>query len=159
PPPSASFRLRLAALTPPPPFARDPPAAVALQPHPPLARLSDLLPGHVDRQSPILNDILLPELVKHQVRFIRRRHWTAKLKAWVRRYFRDAIAPIITPIGLDPTHPFPWLVNKSLHFIDELEGIVAFGRDSGLAIIPAPRLPPRVIHVPEHVRGPGAHSG
>lgn len=88
-------------------------------------------------------------------RFIRRRYWTTKLKTWVRRYFRDEIAPIITPIGLDPTHPFPLLVNKSLNFIVELEGIDAFGRDSGLAIIPAPRLLPRIIKVPEEVGGPG----
>nr|BFE93112.1 hypothetical protein GCM10020185_36480 [Pseudomonas brassicacearum subsp. brassicacearum] len=97
----------------------------------------------------------MPELEKHQVRFIRRRYWTTKLKTWVRRYFRDEIAPIITPIGLDPTHPFPLLVNKSLNFIVELEGIDAFGRDSGLAIIPAPRLLPRIIRVPEDVGGPG----
>ena len=80
---------------------------------------------------------------------------TVKLKTWVRRYFRDEIAPIITPIGLDPTHPFPLLVNKSLNFIVELEGIDAFGRDSGLAIIPAPRLLPRVIKLPEDVGGAG----
>ncbi|MFP3498692.1 RNA degradosome polyphosphate kinase, partial [Pseudomonas sp. SIMBA_059] len=102
-----------------------------------------------ERQYAILNDVLLPELEKHQIRFIRRRYWTPKLKTWVRRYFRDEIAPIITPIGLDPTHPFPLLVNKSLNFIVELEGVDAFGRDSGLAIIPAPRLLPRVIRVPE----------
>jgi len=48
-------------------------------------------------------------------------------------------------------------VNKSLNFIVELEGVDAFGRDSGLAIIPAPRLLPRVIRVPEEVGGPGAN--
>ncbi|MEK1904639.1 MAG: polyphosphate kinase 1, partial [Pseudomonas sp.] len=101
------------------------------------------------------NDVLFPALAKHQISFIRRRHWSAKLKVWVRRYFREQIAPIITPIGLDPTHPFPLLVNKSLNFIVELEGIDAFGRDSGLAIIPAPRLLPRVIKVPEEISGPG----
>ncbi|MBY9027940.1 RNA degradosome polyphosphate kinase, partial [Pseudomonas fluorescens] len=74
---------------------------------------------------------------------------------WVRRFFRDEIAPIITPIGLDPTHPFPLLVNKSLNFIVELEGMDAFGRDSGLAIIPAPRLLPRIIRLPEDVGGEG----
>ena len=84
-----------------------------------------------DRQYAILNDTLFPALAKHNINFIRRRFWTTKLKTWVRRYFRDEIAPIITPIGLDPTHPFPLLVNKSLNFIVELEGIDAFGRDSG----------------------------
>jgi polyphosphate kinase len=149
------FEIRVAGLKKQITFAREQAGADGLQPHQALARISELVHGHVDRQYAILNDILLPELEKHQVRFIRRRHWTAKLKAWVRRYFRDEIAPIITPIGLDPTHPFPLLVNKSLNFIVELEGVDAFGRDSGLAIIPAPRLLPRVIKVPEDVGGPG----
>lgn len=149
------FEIRVAGLKKQITFAREQAGADGLQPHQALARISDLVHGHVDRQYAILNDILLPELEKHQVRFIRRRYWTTKLKTWVRRYFRDEIAPIITPIGLDPTHPFPLLVNKSLNFIVELEGIDAFGRDSGLAIIPAPRLLPRIIKVPEEVGGPG----
>jgi polyphosphate kinase len=149
------FEIRVAGLKKQITFAREQAGADGLQPHQALARISELVHGQVDRQYAILNDMLLPELEKHQVRFIRRRYWTTKLKTWVRRYFRDEIAPIITPIGLDPTHPFPLLVNKSLNFIVELEGIDAFGRDSGLAIIPAPRLLPRIIKVPEEVGGAG----
>ena len=149
------FEIRVAGLKKQITFAREQAGADGLQPHQALARISELVHGHVDRQYAILNDILLPELEKHQVRFIRRRHWNTKIKAWVRKFFRDEIAPIITPIGLDPTHPFPLLVNKSLNFIVELEGIDAFGRDSGLAIIPAPRLLPRVIKLPEDVGGAG----
>ncbi|OHC28591.1 MAG: RNA degradosome polyphosphate kinase [Pseudomonadales bacterium RIFCSPLOWO2_12_59_9] len=151
------FEIRVAGLKKQITFARETAGADGLQPHQVLARIAELVHEQVERQYAILNDALLPALEKHQVRFIRRRHWTPKLKAWVRRYFRDEIAPIITPIGLDPTHPFPLLVNKSLNFIVELEGVDAFGRDSGLAIIPAPRLLPRVIKVPEDVGGPGAN--
>jgi len=149
------FEIRVAGLKKRVTFAREQAAADGLQPHQALARISELVHEQVDRQYAILNDVLLPALAEHQIRFIRRRHWTAKLKTWVRRYFRDEIAPIVTPIGLDPTHPFPLLVNKSLNFIVELEGVDAFGRDSGLAIIPAPRLLPRVIRVPESVGGAG----
>jgi Polyphosphate kinase len=149
------FEIRVAGLKKRVTFAREQAGADGLQPHQALARISELVHEQVDRQYAILNDVLLPALAEHQIRFIRRRHWTAKLKTWVRRYFRDEIAPIVTPIGLDPTHPFPLLVNKSLNFIVELEGVDAFGRDSGLAIIPAPRLLPRVIRVPESVGGPG----
>ena len=151
------FEIRVAGLKKQINFAREQAGADGLQPHQALARISELVHSEVDRQYAILNDVLLPELEKHHIRFIRRRHWTPKLKTWVRRFFRDEIAPIITPIGLDPTHPFPLLVNKSLNFIVELEGVDAFGRDSGLAIIPAPRLLPRVIRVPEEVGGPGAN--
>lgn len=149
------FEIRVAGLKKQINFAREQAGADGLQPHQALARISELVHFEVERQYAILNDVLLPELEKHQIRFIRRRYWTTKLKTWVRRYFRDEIAPIITPIGLDPTHPFPLLVNKSLNFIVELEGVDAFGRDSGLAIIPAPRLLPRVIRVPEEVGGAG----
>ncbi|WP_447532051.1 hypothetical protein, partial [Pseudomonas aeruginosa] len=73
----------------------------------------------------ILNEILLPELAKHKIRFIRRRHWTLKIKTLVRRFFRDEIAPIIPPIGLDPTPPVPLLVNQSHPIIGEREGMDA----------------------------------
>ncbi|UYP30225.1 polyphosphate kinase 1 [Pseudomonas sp. Z8(2022)] len=149
------FEIRVAGLKKQINFAREQAGADGLQPHQALARISELVHEQVERQYAILNDTLFPELAKHNINFIRRRYWTTKLKAWVRRYFRDEIAPIITPIGLDPTHPFPLLVNKSLNFIVELEGVDAFGRDSGLAVIPAPRSLPRVIRVPEEVGGPG----
>ena len=55
---------------------------------------------------------------------------------------------MISPIGLDPSHPFPRLVNKSLNFIVELEGKDAFGREGGMAILPAPRSLPRVMPYP-----------
>lgn len=149
------FEIRVAGLKKQINFAREQAGADGLLPSQVLARISEIAHEQVERQYAVLNDVLLPELAKHQINFIRRRNWTTKLKTWVRRYFRDEIAPIITPIGLDPTHPFPLLVNKSLNFIVELEGVDAFGRDSGLAIIPAPRLLPRIIRVPEEVGGPG----
>lgn len=149
------FEIRVAGLKKQITFAREQAGADGLLPHQALARISEQVHEQVARQYSILNDILLPELAKHDIRFIRRRYWTPKIKAWVRRFFRDEIAPIITPIGLDPTHPFPLLVNKSLNFMVELEGLDAFGRDSGLAIIPAPRSLPRIIRLPEEVAGPG----
>ena len=151
------FEIRVAGLKKQINFAREQAGADGLQPHQALSRIAELVHEQVGRQYAILNDVLFPALAKHGINFIRRRYWTTKHKAWVRRYFRDEIAPIITPIGLDPTHPFPLLVNKSLNFIVELEGVDAFGRDSGLAVIPAPRLLPRIIKVPEDVGGPGAN--
>src|SRR5690554_851785 len=151
------FEIRVAGLKKQVDFAREQAGADGLQPHQALARISEVVHEQVARQYQILNDILLPELAKQEIRFIRRRKWTSKIKAWVKEYFDAEIAPIITPIGLDPTHPFPLLVNKSLNFIVELEGIDAFGRDSGLAILPAPRLLPRIIQVPEEIGGPGVN--
>jgi polyphosphate kinase len=113
-----------------------------------LAEISEIAHRQIERQYAILNERILPELVAHGIRIVRRTQWTHKQKLWVRRYFREEVAPLVTPIGLDPTHPFPLLVNKSLNFIVRLDGVDAFGRDSGLAIVPAPRVLPRLIRMP-----------
>ncbi|WP_243039919.1 polyphosphate kinase 1 [Dyella sedimenti] len=116
-----------------------------------LAEISEITHKQIERQYAILNDRILPELARHGIRIVRRNEWSHKQKLWVRRYFRQEVGPLITPIGLDPTHPFPLLVNKSLNFIVQLEGTDAFGRDSGLAIVPAPRVLPRLIRLPDDV--------
>lgn len=103
----------------------------------------------VDKQYSILNDVLLPALEKENIRFLARDKWTDKQQAWIKKYFRDSVAPVITPIALDMAHPFPRLVNKSLNFIVSLDGKDAFGRQLSLAIIPAPKSLPRLIRLPE----------
>ncbi|HDZ55663.1 MAG TPA: polyphosphate kinase 1 [Pseudomonas xinjiangensis] len=145
------FEIRVAGLKKQITFAREQTGPDGLQPQQVLGRISELAHQQVSRQYSILNDILLPQLVEKGIRFVRRHQWTHKQTLWVRRFFRQEVAPIISPIGLDPTHPFPLLVNKSLNFIVQLEGTDAFGRDSGLAIIPAPRSLPRLIRLPQEL--------
>lgn len=149
------FEIRVAGLKKQIAYAREQAGADGLLPHQVMARISDLVHEQVSRQYRILNEILLPELAKQSIRFIRRRQWTPQIKDWVENFFHHEIAPIISPIGLDPTHPFPLLINKSLNFIVALEGMDAFGRDSGLAIIPAPRSLPRIIKLPPEIAGEG----
>ena len=79
-------------------------------------------------------------------------HRGARRRGW-RRYFEREVRPLLTPIGLDPAHPFPQVVNKSLNFVIQLTGHDAFGRDSGIAIVKAPRVLPRIIKLPRDVSG------
>src|SRR5207249_3384667 len=72
-------------------------------------------------------------------------------RAWVADFFLREVRPLLTPIGLDPAHPFPQIVNKSLNFIVELSGRDAFGRDTTIAVVKAPRLLPRVIKLPREI--------
>ena len=116
-----------------------------------LAEISVIAHREIERQYAILNERILPQLAGHGIRIVRRTQWTHKQKLWVHRYFHEEVAPLVTPIGLDPTHPFPLLVNKSLNFIVRLEGVDAFGRNSGLAIVPAPRVLPRLSPLPAEV--------
>lgn len=105
----------------------------------------------VDRQYQLFNDDLVPAMAAEGIRFLRRASWNAKQQAWIRDYFLREMMPVLTPIGLDPAHPFPRLFNKALNFAVELTGLDAFGRNSGAAIVQAPRLLPRVIKLPKGV--------
>lgn len=109
----------------------------------------------VDKQYSILNEVLFPALQSEKIRFLRRREWNEEQQAWVKQYFREQILPVVSPIGLDPAHPFPRLANKSLNFICALEGKDAFGRQSGLAIVPAPKSLPRLIRLPDDISEEG----
>ena len=102
----------------------------------------------VAEQYRVLNDILLPALEREGIRFIKRQDWTASQAAWVKDFYEHELLPILSPIGLDPAHPFPRILNKSLNFIVSLKGKDAFGRTSGMAIVQAPRALPRLIRLP-----------
>jgi len=107
----------------------------------------------VTEQYQHLNDIILPALANEGIRFLRRSTWNEAQREWIRNYFIREMVPVLTPIGLDPSHPFPKVLNKSLNFAIELEGKDAFGRSSNAAIVQAPRVLPRVIQLPEELAG------
>lgn len=120
-----------------------------------LSEIHQIARNALTEQYRILNEELLPAMAAENIRFLYRHEWDDNLTAWTLEYFRREVLPVISPLGLDPAHPFPRLVNKSLNFILSLEGKDAFGRDSGLAIVPAPRALPRLIKVPTHIVGDG----
>ena len=112
----------------------------------------------VDEQYRVFNDVLVPALEKEKVRFVRRSDWSKEQDAWLRNYFETELMPVLSPIGLDPAHPFPRILNKSLNFIASLSGKDAFGRNTGFAVVQAPRALPRLIRVPTNVPGSGPHD-
>jgi len=107
----------------------------------------------VAKQYELFNDVLLPALAAEDIKFLERASWDNQVKAWVKDYFNAEIAPVLSPLGLDPAHPFPQLTNKSLNFFVDLNGADAFGRESGFALVRAPRSLPRVIPVPPEICG------
>ena len=109
----------------------------------------------VEEQYRILNDELLPLLAEQNIHFLKRSEWNARQASWVRRFFNRELLPVLSPIGLDPSHPFPRILNKSLNFLVSLEGTDSFGRNSAIAIVQAPRSLPRIINIPDsHSIGP-----
>ena len=107
----------------------------------------------VATQYQLLNQEVLPGLAAEGIRFLRRSDLTPAQAEWSKAYFFREVMPVLTPIGLDPAHPFPRVLNKSLNFAIELEGKDAFGRNSGIAIVQAPRVLPRVIRLPRDISG------
>ena len=105
----------------------------------------------IERQYRILNEEILPKLREEDICFLRRGELTPAQSVWIKKYFQEQVAPVLTPISLDPAHPFPRLVNKSLNFIVTLEGKDAFGRQIDLAVVPAPRSLPRVVRLPDEL--------
>ena len=101
----------------------------------------------------VLNQQILPGLAAAGIPVLRHAERNATQRAWAAQYYQREIRPLLTPIGLDPAHPFPQVVNKSLNFIVELSGQDAFGRESSIAIVKAPRMVPRVIKMPPEVGG------
>lgn len=119
-----------------------------------LKRISETAHSLVAEQYRVMNEIINPALIKEKIRLRRRADWKPKTARWVKRYFNSNVRPVLSPIGLDPAHPFPKVLNKNLYFIVSLEGKDAFGREARQAIIQAPRSLPRVVHIPqEHTSG------
>ena len=111
-------------------------------------QIREMVRSLVNNQYKLLNETVLPALEEHGVRLLRRSRWTAAQKAWIANYFTEQALPVLTPVGLDPAHPFPVVQNKGLNFQITLEGEDAFERDSGIAILQVPRCLPRVIRLP-----------
>ncbi|MCU0868920.1 MAG: polyphosphate kinase 1 [Burkholderiales bacterium] len=147
------FEIRVAGLKAQAELAPDTEGPDGLTPQQVLRAVGERAHALVETQYAIFNDELVPALAREGIGFLRRPSWTRAQAAWVRTYFDEQVAPVLTPIGLDPAHPFPRLLNKSLNFAVELCGKDAFGRNSGTAIVQAPRALPRFVMLPPEIAG------
>lgn len=107
----------------------------------------------VAQQYRTLNQLVLPALAQQRIHLLRREHFNDVQRAWLKNRFEVEIKPLLSPLGLDPAHPFPRILNKSLNFIVELAGKDAFGRNSGLAIVQVPRALPDLFQLPKRLAG------
>jgi polyphosphate kinase len=115
---------------------------------PAFADLSQRAHALVDRQYGLLNKVLTPAFDRERIVILSHAQRTAAQRKWVRSYFETEVKPLLSPIGLDPSHPFPQVINKALNFVIQLTGKDAFGRASTIAVLKVPRVLPRVIPMP-----------
>jgi polyphosphate kinase len=111
----------------------------------------------VEEQYKIFNEVVGPDLRDAGVHILNHAHRNEAQRAWVADFFHKQVQPLLVPIGLDPSHPFPQVANKTLNFIVRLGGRDAFGRDNDIAIVRIPRVLPRVIRLPADL-APGTQS-
>jgi len=107
----------------------------------------------VDEQYRVFNEELIPAFEEFGIHLITHSERNIAQRKWVKEYFDREVKPLLTPIGLDPAHPFPMVANKSLNFIVRLSGKDAFGRENEIAIVKVPRSLPRVIKLPARLNG------
>lgn len=107
----------------------------------------------VEKQYHIFNNELMPTLAEQGVRLVSHGERTPEQKRWVAKYFESDVRPLLVPVALDPSHPFPQVANKSLNFIVALGGNDAFGRSNNIAIVRVPRALPRLIKLPKTLSG------
>ncbi len=114
-------------------------------------RVTAMAQSLVERQYALYNDILTPAFATHGIQVVSHGDRNEAQREWVRSYFAREVEPLLIPVGLDPSHPFPQVANKSLNFIVRLSGPDAFGRNNEIAIVKVPRVLPRLIAMPEAV--------
>ncbi len=107
----------------------------------------------VDEQHEVFNKEVMPALAQHGIVVLTHRRRNEAQRRWVANFFETQVRPLLTPMGLDPAHPFPQVANKSLNFIVRLDGRDAFGRENAIAIVKVPRVLPRVIRLPDSLAG------
>ena len=123
-----------------------------------LDAIHDRAAGLVQAQYECWNQVLRPALAESGVRILGRNSWDKRQRRWLRAYFRNKVMPVLSPLGLDPSHPFPRILNKSLNVAVVLEGMDAFGRPGHMAIVRAPRSLSRIVELPPGLRGKGEQA-
>jgi polyphosphate kinase len=88
---------------------------------------------------------ILPALEENSIRFLTYPAVTEKARIHFADYYNNEVFPVLTPLAIDPVHPFPQLLNKSLNVVVELEGN---NHGTNLAIVQVPRILPRVVSLP-----------
>ena len=121
-----------------------------------LVEVSQQVHRLVQRQYAILQDDMLPALKGEGIVLLRRTEFTTEQRAWSHRKFEEEVRPVLTPIALDPAHPFPQVLNKSLNFAIHLDGLDSFGRSVQLVVLQVPRCLPRIHRIPDELSG-GRH--
>ena len=92
-------------------------------------------------------DVLEPALAKEKIAFKEIEELNKSEFTWLRAYFRREVFPVLTPLAVDPTHPFPLILNKSLNLFVSLRNLRKKKAPPLKAVVQVPRILPRLVRL------------
>lgn len=119
-----------------------------LGPREQLRRVHAVATALVQDQYKCWHEQVMPALAEAGIPFKSRNHLTRRELDWLRHYFEEQVHPVLTPLAIDPAHPFPQFGNKSLNILLWLDDPDTPATERMLAFIPVPRILPRVVQIP-----------
>lgn len=121
-----------------------------------LRRIHDVVVSLVEDQYRCFQEQIVPALAENRIFFLTPDQLTKTDTTWINRYFREQVSPVLTPLAIDPAHPFPQIANKTLNVLVCLDNPETPEVDSLMAILPVPRILPRLVRIEagdkEHLR-------
>ncbi|MFO1329894.1 MAG: polyphosphate kinase 1 [Rubrivivax sp.] len=117
----------------------------------PFESLSEHAHALIAEQYRVFNEEVMPALARHGIRILNHAERNPAQRQWVARFFEDEVRPLLVPVALDPSHPFPMVANKSLNFILRLAPADAAAGTPAILILKVPRALPRVMRLPDRL--------
>ncbi|HEX2852970.1 MAG TPA: polyphosphate kinase 1 [Opitutaceae bacterium] len=130
------------------------PGPDGLLPRESLRRIHLVVASLVEEQYRCWSQKLLPALTAENIVVKSAKDLTAGELAWVRSYFREQVHPVLTPLALDQSHPFPQVGNKTLNVVVSLDNPATPEIEKLVAILPVPRILPRLVLIAPAKTGP-----
>lgn len=118
-----------------------------LDPNKQLKVIRDALVPLVRMQHDFFENTLRPELHKHKVKLLDYKDIDKKHQRYLKTYFQEKLFPVLTPLAVDPAHPFPYISNLSLNLV-----VIVRDRETGeqnFARVKVPNVLPRFVKIPE----------
>ncbi len=133
------------------------PSVDGLGPREQLRRIHSVVASLVDEQYRCWQDELVPALAAEGIVFKNAQDLTPAELSWVRQHFTEQVFPVLTPLAIDQSHPFPQLANKTLNVVVSLDHPETSFVDHLLAILPVPRILPRLVRINPADTGPQSY--
>lgn len=108
----------------------------------------------VDEQYRCWHEQIVPLLAKENIVFRSATQLTDAERAWVNQYFATQVLPVLTPLAIDQSHPFPQIGNKTLNVLLSLDNPETSEIEKLMVVLPVPRILPRIVQIEPGTAGP-----